>query len=226
MDIRDVPRSWASEVTVDGANLAPASVGTTELEPDAVTNTILANMTRGTIKVGGTSNAPTDRDFKASGQIPIGDGTDILPKAISGDATLAASGALTIANGVLDGSNAASLAANATTPGLLVLFRTAIPDDVTGDVDIVVVPKVRVVDAWVVKTGGAGNAGNSYQLKNGATAITDAIDGDLADTAIKRAGTIDDAQHVIAAAGTLRWTRTKAGGNAQAVAYTLCTIEP
>lgn len=76
----------------------PASIGTTELANDAVTNDKLANITRGSVKVGGASNAPTDLDAKTSGQILVGDGTDVVSVAVSGDATLAANGALTIAN--------------------------------------------------------------------------------------------------------------------------------
>ena len=55
-------------------------------------------MTRGTIKVGGDGDAPTDLDAKTSGKILVGDGTDLLSVSVSGDATLASGGALTIAD--------------------------------------------------------------------------------------------------------------------------------
>jgi len=75
-----------------------ASTGALTIAADAVDNAMLANITRGSVKVGGASDAPTDLAAKTSGQILVGDGTDILSVAVSGDATLAASGAVTIAS--------------------------------------------------------------------------------------------------------------------------------
>lgn len=80
--------------------MANDSVDTNEIVDDAVTNAKLANITRGSVKVGGASNAPTDLDAKTSGNILVGDGTDVNSVAVSGDATLSSTGALTI------GSNA------------------------------------------------------------------------------------------------------------------------
>jgi hypothetical protein len=77
------------------------SVVTTAIADDNVTNDKLANMTRGTIKVGGTANAPTDLDAKTSGQILVGDGTDVASVAVSGDLTLASTGVATISAGVV-----------------------------------------------------------------------------------------------------------------------------
>lgn len=82
-----VPRSWAGDLAVD----------TSAVADDAITNAKLANIARGSVKVGGTSNAPTDLDAKTSGQILVGDGTDIKSVAVSGDATLAAAGTVTLA---------------------------------------------------------------------------------------------------------------------------------
>ena len=81
-----------------------AGGGALTIAADSVENSMLANMTRGTIKVGGTSNAPTDLDAKTSGQILVGDGTDIASVAVSGDVTLAANGAVTIAADAVEGS--------------------------------------------------------------------------------------------------------------------------
>jgi hypothetical protein len=82
---------------VDTAELADAAVETAILADDAVTNAKLANMTRGTVKVGGAADAPTDLAAKTSGYILVGDGTDLVSVAVSGDVTLAAGGAVTIA---------------------------------------------------------------------------------------------------------------------------------
>jgi len=80
--------------------IANDAVDTNEIVDDAVTNAKLANITRGSVKVGGASDAPTDLDAKTSGNILVGDGTDVKSVAVSGDATLSSAGALTI------GSNA------------------------------------------------------------------------------------------------------------------------
>ena len=80
------------------ADVTMTNAGAVTIADDAVTNTKLANITRGSIKVGGASNAPTDLDAKTSGQILVGDGTDVASVAVSGDVSLAANGAVTIAN--------------------------------------------------------------------------------------------------------------------------------
>src|SRR3990167_6605589 len=74
-----------------------AASGAITVAADAITNTKLANMTRGTVKIGGTADAPTDLDAKTSGNILVGDGTDLDSVAMSGDATLASTGAITVA---------------------------------------------------------------------------------------------------------------------------------
>jgi len=78
--------------------------GVITIANDAVNNDKLANITRGSIKVGGGSNAPTDLDAKTDGQILVGDGTDINSVAVSGDITLANNGAVTIASNAVEGS--------------------------------------------------------------------------------------------------------------------------
>ena len=90
-----------------------AAGGALTIANDSVDNNMLANITRGSIKVGGTSDAPTDLDAKTSGQILVGDGTDIASVAVSGDVTLAANGAVTIANGSVENDMLAGSIANA-----------------------------------------------------------------------------------------------------------------
>jgi len=109
----------------------------------------------------------------------------------------------------LDGAVVANVADSNTTGGIPVVYRIPVPDGVTGNVDVVVDHKIRVIDAWVVKTGGAGGAGDTIQVNNEAAAITNAMDINVADKKLVRAGEIDDAAHEIAAAGTLRVVRTK-----------------
>ena len=81
-----------------------AAGGALTIAADSVENSMLANMTQGTIKVGGGSNAPTDLDASTDGQILVGDGTDINSVAVSGDISLANNGAVTIAANAVEGS--------------------------------------------------------------------------------------------------------------------------
>jgi hypothetical protein len=68
----------------------------TTIGNDKVDNDKLANMTRGTVKVGGAADAPTDLDAKTDGNILIGDGTDVNSVAVSGDVTITNAGVTTI----------------------------------------------------------------------------------------------------------------------------------
>jgi hypothetical protein len=110
---------------------------------------------------------------------------------------------------------AQNVADNNTAPGATVVHVFKVPDAATGDIDIIVTDKIEVIDVVVQKQNGAG-AANTMQIKNGATAITDAI-ACAVDNAITRAGTIDDSQSVIAAGGTLRLTATRAAGTRNAL---------
>ena len=95
------------EDTIFGAVSGDATIaagGALTIANDSVDNNMLANITRGSIKVGGASDAPTDLDAKTSGQILVGDGTDIASVAVSGDVSLAANGAVTIAANAVEGS--------------------------------------------------------------------------------------------------------------------------
>ena len=92
-----------------GGDVEIANTGAGTIAADAVTNAKLANITRGSVKVGGTANAPTDLDAKTSGQILVGDGTDIVSVAVSGDATLSSAGAITIAADSVENSMLANM---------------------------------------------------------------------------------------------------------------------
>jgi hypothetical protein len=81
-----------------------AAGGALTIAADSVENSMLANIARGSVKVGGGSNAPTDLDAKGDGKILVGDGTDIASVAVSGDVTLANDGAVTIAANAVEGS--------------------------------------------------------------------------------------------------------------------------
>ena len=81
-----------------------AAGGALTIANDAVDNNKLANIAQGSVKVGGSSNAPTDLDASGDGKILVGDGTDINSVAVSGDVTLANNGAVTIANDAVEGT--------------------------------------------------------------------------------------------------------------------------
>ncbi|QDP56390.1 MAG: hypothetical protein GOVbin150_32 [Prokaryotic dsDNA virus sp.] len=78
--------------------------GAATIQADSVENTMLANIARGSVKVGGTSNAPTDLDAKGDGKILIGDGTDIASVSVSGDIAITNAGATTIQAGAVENS--------------------------------------------------------------------------------------------------------------------------
>ena len=88
--------------------------------------------------------------------------------------------------------------------GIPVIHRITIAN-ATADTDVTLTHKTRVLDVWLVKTGANGGAGDLITVKSTAAAITDAIDLTIVtDTLIKRAASIDDANHEIAAGGILR----------------------
>lgn len=125
-------------------------------------------------------------------------------------ATDLASATGTTLAGLVRGTQVATVANANVIGGVPVVHRIAISDDATGDVDTVLTHKTMITDILVLKTGGAGDAGDTIQVKNAATAITDAMSINVADKIIVRPSTIDDAQQTIAAGGTLKITRTKA----------------
>jgi len=110
--------------------------------------------------------------------------------------------------------------ANANTVGQApVIHRIAIADG-TADTDVVLEHKTRIIDAWAVKTAANGGAGDTVTVKNGATAISSAIVLNVNDTLTARTTLIDDAQHEIAAGGTLRVSANKAT-NCACIVYAL-----
>lgn len=111
--------------------------------------------------------------------------------------------------------------ANANVIGAIpVVHRIDIAAGALADTDVVLTHKTRVLDAWLVLRG-AGVSTTTLQVKNGATAITDAMDASGSDKAVVRAASIDDAQHEIAAGGTLRVTSATGATQPDATVYVL-----
>jgi hypothetical protein len=94
--------------------------------------------------------------------------------------------------------------ANVNTVGQAPVIHRLDIGNATGNTDIVLEHKTRIINAWAVKTAGNGGAGDTVTVQNGANAITDAMSLNCVDTTIVRAGTINDANAEIAAGGTLR----------------------
>jgi hypothetical protein len=94
----------AVDVTMSG-DATLANTGAITIANEAVTLAKMADLARGSIITGQTANnRPTALDAKTSGRILVGDGTDLASVAVSGDATLAANGTLTIAAGAVEES--------------------------------------------------------------------------------------------------------------------------
>lgn len=70
-------------------------------------------------------------------------------------------------------------------------------------------PHCRVLDAWCVNNG-TGGAADTVTVDDGTTAITDAMDMNVADKLLVRAGSIDDATALLQKGSTLRATHASA----------------
>lgn len=118
-----------------------------------------------------------------------------------------------VASGALVGTQVATVADANVIGGIPVVHRILVPSGANADVDVTLTHKTRVIDAWLALKG-AGTAGSLVTVKNGSTAITDAMDvASGGDRDVFRAGEINDASHEIAAAGTLRVTKASTGGD-------------
>jgi len=78
-------------------NYPSGAIDTGDIADGSITLAKMDDLARGSIIVGGASDVPTALDAKTTTQILVGDGTDLKSVAVSGDATLANNGALTIA---------------------------------------------------------------------------------------------------------------------------------
>lgn len=93
-------------------------------------------------------------------------------------------------------------------PALLACFTFDIPDAAGDYTKLLPVgsPGFRITHIEVLKTGGDGGLDDSVQVKNGATAISDAISLNVADKTLTFPASLDDAQMDLAAGDTLKVT--------------------
>jgi hypothetical protein len=149
----------------------------------------------------------------------VGNGSGVATDvALSGDATLANTGALTIGAGKV--TEAMHVAASET--GLVVkvaaednvigaipiIFQVAIAAGALADKTITSTHKIRIIDAYVILRG-AGVASTTLQIFGGTaggTAVTDAMAVSGGDQAVVRAATINDAAYTIAAGDVIKIT--------------------
>jgi len=117
-----------------------------------------------------------------------------------------------VAAATLDGTVAKVVANANLIGGLPVLHRILTVSGASGDIDVLLTHKTRVVDSWIVLKG-AGVTGGAITIKNETTAITNAMAVTGNDKAIVRAGEIDDAQQEIAAGDNLRVSTASTGGD-------------
>jgi len=103
---------------------------------------------------------------------------------------------------------------------LPVLFRIAIAAGALATKNVLMTHKVRVIDAWLVLTGG-GVATTTLTVGNAGTAITDAMAASGAAKALVRAATIDSAQHEIAAGANLSVQSLTGATQPAAIVYIL-----
>lgn len=153
--------------------------------------------------------------------VPISNGTNFVEHPLSGDVTMTNAGAVSVSAAKLDAKHVTTIADANVVGGIPFLYRINVADG-TGNTDVTVTYKSRVVDFWFVNTGIAAHAANdTIQLKNGASAISAALAKTATVNATVRATTMDPSQVEIAAGGTLRIAAVK-DTNSAVTAYVLC----
>lgn len=192
--------------TTGGVNpIARVLFGGTDIRVTAATEYALAG--------GITAKAVTEGMIALpSGKVLIGDvGGAAAAMTPSGDATITAAGVIAIGAGKVtnamhvaasEDGTVVKVAADVNIIGAIPVIHRVMATALTGDVTVVLTHKTRIIDVWAVAVG-AGGAGDTITVKNVATAITNALDLNVADKAVVRVGTLDDAQVQIAAGANL-----------------------
>jgi len=228
--------TWAGKAFLAAASGAVAGyldlnkgaglVSTGDIADESVTTAKMADLARGSLLSGQASNRPTALDAKTDAQILIGDGTDVVSVAVSGDATIANTGAVTIAAAAVENSMLANLAQGSLLSGQGSNRPGAI--DAKTDAQILVgdgtdVNSVAVSgDVTIANTGAVTIA--ALAVETGMIAA-DAVDATkIADDAVS-AEHLDDGilpSHVVKYAG--EWTWAGSGtGHAETVTGALAT---
>lgn len=101
-----------------------------------------------------------------------------------------------------------------TAPAIPIMIPITVPAGASGDVDTTIDEKMVVTDIVVHKTAANGGSGDTVTIKNGSNAISNAIDLNINQHVVARAGTINNTYRTIAAGGTLRCSRAQATNGA------------
>ncbi len=149
----------------------------------------------------------------AAGNILIYDGTKWANKAVSGDISIAATGATTLSSGVVAAANVKPIAGTNGTYGV----PFVIPITNTGTATIKIFEnnapfKMQIIDAWAISTK-AGNSG-TWKVTDGTYDITSPTAYGTSDTDIVRAVDLDDAYQTVNANGSLYLVSSEATDNA------------
>ena len=179
---------------IRGLQIKDADVDTLQLKDDAVTNAKLANITRGSIKVGGVADAPSDLVALTDKQILIGDGTDVISVAVTGDITISnagvtAIGATKVIDSMVNDDVATGLAGVglSASSGVMALDLNEVPTEATFDVNADFIGIVDATDSGSNKTLwsviATAIAGSGITATNGvlsADGVTDnLVEGDI-----------------------------------------------
>jgi hypothetical protein len=97
-------------------------IDSTKIKARSVYNGDLASMTRGTVKVGNSTGAPSDLNAKTANAFLIGNGSDIASTLLTGDIGVS-SGTVTISNGVVTPTKS-SATANKDVVSVYICFET------------------------------------------------------------------------------------------------------
>jgi len=91
-------------VPISGTYFSGSAVGAFVGDGSSLTNISMDSMdlTRGYVWIGDSDGEAAAVDSKTSGQILVGDGTDVNSVAVSGDVTISSAGAVTIANNAVE----------------------------------------------------------------------------------------------------------------------------
>lgn len=145
-------------------------------------------------------------------------GGDEFVVASGGKITVESGGKVTVNAG---GEIAPATTGNASIVGASpVVHRIDLAAGALADTDVVLTYKTRVIDAFLILRG-AGVSTTTLQVKNGTSAITDAMAASGNDQAVVRAASIDDAAYEIAAGGTLRVTSATGASQPTATVYVI-----
>jgi len=121
-----------------------------------------------------------------------------------------------LAANILTSAAVAEVAAEAVTGAMPVLYHVSTAGGANGNESIAITRKTRVANAWVVLKAGGGTT-NTITVRNGTTAITDALDiSSMGDKAMSPFEELDDAQMDVADGANLNVIWSSASSDAAA----------